>query len=45
VKRRKDALRVNFARELKLEFHGTKVTIDAGLPAHRELGGALGPAA
>jgi len=25
----KDALRVNFDRKLKLEFHGTKVTSDA----------------
>jgi len=27
---RKDALRVNFDRKLKLEFHGTKVTRDTG---------------
>ncbi len=27
---RKDALRVNSDRKLKLEFHGTKVTSDAG---------------
>lgn len=27
--RRKDALRVDFDRKLKLEFHGTKVTSDA----------------
>ena len=26
---RKDALRVDFDRKLKLEFHGTKVTSDA----------------
>jgi len=26
---RKDALKVNFDKKLKLEFHGTKVTSDA----------------
>ena len=28
---KKDALRVNFDNKLKLEFHGVKVTSDAGL--------------
>ena len=27
----KDALKLNFDRKLKLEFHGTKVTSDAGV--------------
>jgi len=39
---KKDALRVNFDRKLKLEFHGVKVTGDAGLLACREIGDVFG---
>src|ERR1035441_10246048 len=39
---KKQALRVTFDRRLKLEFHGSKVTADAGLLACRELDEALG---
>ena len=35
-------LRGAFGRRLKLEFHGSKVTSDAGLLAFRELDDALG---
>ena len=39
---KKDALRVNFDRKLKVEFHGTKVTSDAGLLAYREVDDVFG---
>ena len=34
---KKDALRVNFDRKLKLKFHGVKVASDAGLLAYRKI--------
>ena len=34
---RKDALRVDFDRSVKLEFHGSTICSDSGLLAYREL--------
>jgi hypothetical protein len=40
--KKKGPLRVEFDREIKLEFHGARVSSDSGLLIYRELDEALG---
>ena len=40
--RKKRALRLDFDRQVKVEFHGAKVTTDSGLLLYRELDDVLG---
>jgi hypothetical protein len=39
---RKDVLRVHFDKKVKLEFHGVKVTSDAGFLAYGEMDDVFG---